>query len=127
MTEIYVAVNHACLFTRPLTYPLPPLTHPPQVAFTFAYNLDLEPGVALGFFALGCAPGGSSSNVWTNFLGGNLNLSITMTLCSTMCALGESATSDDSEVGQMKGSFMQKPLFPREVKMKTGHVLRKCS
>jgi len=40
----------------------------------------------LGFFFTGIAPAGGASNVWTITLGGNLNLSITMTTISTIAA-----------------------------------------
>jgi sodium-bile acid cotransporter, putative len=40
-----------------------------------------------GLFAFGCSPGGSASNIWTVLLGGNLNLSLTMTFISTCAAL----------------------------------------
>ena len=46
------------------------------------------PGIALGLFALGCSPGGSGSNAFSYLLGGDVSLSITMTLVSTVAALG---------------------------------------
>ena len=51
--------------------------------------LKLETGVALGFFAMGCAPGGGASNIYTYLLNGDLSLSITMTLVSTFASLGK--------------------------------------
>ena len=50
--------------------------------------LKLEAGLALGFFAMGCAPGGGASNIYTYLLNGDLSLSITMTLISTFASLG---------------------------------------
>jgi solute carrier family 10 (sodium/bile acid cotransporter), member 3/5 len=44
--------------------------------------------LALGLFVTGCSPGGGASNYWTILLGGNVNLSITMTFLSTIGALG---------------------------------------
>jgi sodium/bile acid cotransporter 3/5 len=44
--------------------------------------------LALGLFVTGCSPGGGASNYWTLLLGGNANLSITMTFVSTIGALG---------------------------------------
>lgn len=35
---------------------------------------------------LGCSPGGTAANMWTVLLGGNLNLSITLTFLSTLLA-----------------------------------------
>ena len=43
--------------------------------------------MALGLFVTGCSPGGGASNYWTILLGGNVNLSITMTFLSTIGAL----------------------------------------
>lgn len=40
----------------------------------------------LGMFFTGVSPGGGASNIWTYLLGGNLNLSITMTTISTFAA-----------------------------------------
>lgn len=60
----------------------------PMIAFGIASSIKLDPGIALGFFALGCAPGGSASNAYTHLLGGNVSLSVTMTLISTIAALG---------------------------------------
>lgn len=42
----------------------------------------------LGMFFTGVSPGGGASNMWTVILGGNMNLSITMTTISTIAALG---------------------------------------
>lgn len=44
----------------------------------------------LGMFFTGCSPGGGASNIWTVALGGNLDLSITMTAISTFASFGES-------------------------------------
>jgi solute carrier family 10 (sodium/bile acid cotransporter), member 3/5 len=49
-----------------------------------AHNAALQ----LGLFVTGCSPGGGASNMWTYVLGGNLNLSITMTCLSTLAAFG---------------------------------------
>ena len=59
-----------------------------KLAFGICMLLKLETGVALGFFAMGCAPGGGASNIYTYLLNGDLSLSITMTLISTFASLG---------------------------------------
>ncbi len=59
-----------------------------QLAFSLVLLLRLETGVALGFFAMGCAPGGGASNIYTYLLNGDLSLSITMTTISTFASLG---------------------------------------
>lgn len=48
----------------------------------------LTGGLALGYFATGCAPGGGSSNMYTFLLGGDVSLSVTMTLVSLIASLG---------------------------------------
>lgn len=63
-----------------------------QISFGFAY-LFFPSKISIlkmGLFTLGCSPGGGASNIWTYLLGGNLNLSITMTFISTVAALGKS-------------------------------------
>ncbi|XP_059164949.1 ileal sodium/bile acid cotransporter-like isoform X2 [Physella acuta] len=60
----------------------------PMISFAVASSISLDPGIALGFLALGCAPGGSASNAYTHLLDGNVSLSVTMTLISTIAALG---------------------------------------
>ncbi|XP_069114005.1 ileal sodium/bile acid cotransporter-like [Argopecten irradians] len=47
-----------------------------------------QPSVALGIFLAGTCPGGGASNIYSHLLDGDLSLSITMTLVSTVCALG---------------------------------------
>lgn len=42
----------------------------------------------LGMFFTGCSPAGGASNIWTAILGGNLDLSVTMTTISTFAAFG---------------------------------------
>lgn len=42
----------------------------------------------LGMFFTGVSPAGGASNIWTYILGGNLNLSITMSTLSTFAAFG---------------------------------------
>lgn len=53
------------------------------------YALKFEDANALGFFAMACSPGGSASNAYTYLLAGDVSLSVTMTLCSTILSLGE--------------------------------------
>ncbi|XP_076470033.1 uncharacterized protein LOC143300318 [Babylonia areolata] len=60
----------------------------PLISFGVTQVFDLAPGVALGFFALGCSPGGSASNVFCYLLGGDVSLSVTMTFCSTVASIG---------------------------------------
>ncbi|RWS09247.1 ileal sodium/bile acid cotransporter-like protein [Dinothrombium tinctorium] len=59
----------------------------PLTAYIVGYLLLNEPFLKLGLFTFGCSPGGGASNMWTVLFGGNLNLSITMTFISTLCAV----------------------------------------
>lgn len=64
-----------------------------QVATGWAFALlNGVPYLQFGYFAVGCAPGGGNSNFWTLLLDGNLDLSVTMTFCSNIAALGECLT-----------------------------------
>jgi sodium/bile acid cotransporter 3/5 len=42
----------------------------------------------LGLILLGSAPGGNLSNFWTSMFGGDVNLSVTMTMVSSLCSFG---------------------------------------
>lgn len=56
---------------------------------SFGLGKLLFPGsvpMQLGMFFTGVSPGGGASNIWTYLLGGNLNLSITMTTISSFAA-----------------------------------------
>lgn len=50
----------------------------------FPNNVEMQ----LGIFFTGCSPAGGASNIWTVILGGNMDLSITMTSISTIAAFG---------------------------------------
>uniref|UniRef100_T1IRZ5 Uncharacterized protein n=1 Tax=Strigamia maritima TaxID=126957 RepID=T1IRZ5_STRMM len=58
----------------------------PLMSFALAHIIFTSPNMRLGLFTLGCSPGGGASNMWTYLLGGNLNLSITMTFLSNAMA-----------------------------------------
>lgn len=45
----------------------------------------------LGLFFTGCSPAGGASNMWTVILGGNLDLSVTMSTTSTLAAFGKNS------------------------------------
>ena len=47
---------------------------------------------ALGFFAIGCAPGGGHSNIYTFLFNGDVSLSVTMTFVSIVASLGRKLT-----------------------------------
>lgn len=58
----------------------------PFIAFSLAWVLGLSPLVAAGLILVGCAPGGTTSNIFAYFSKGMLSLSIVMTVCSTIAA-----------------------------------------
>lgn len=58
----------------------------PLISFGLSYAIFATPNMRLGLFTVGCSPGGGASNMWTYLLGGNLNLSITMTFLSNVLA-----------------------------------------
>lgn len=60
----------------------------PLIALAVIYIFTFDPANALGFFAMACSPGGSASNAYTYLLAGDVSLSVTMTLCSTILSLG---------------------------------------
>jgi len=49
----------------------------------------------LGLLAIGASPGGGGSNVFAYLLGGDLELSITMSFISTVFSLGKTQSSRD--------------------------------
>jgi sodium/bile acid cotransporter 3/5 len=56
----------------------------------FGWSLLLLPGqpyLQLGFFAVGCCPGGKSSNFWSILLDANLDLSVTLTVVSSVASI----------------------------------------
>ncbi|KAJ8341474.1 hypothetical protein SKAU_G00337650 [Synaphobranchus kaupii] len=60
----------------------------PLVAFTLAKIFQVGPMEAVTILICGCCPGGNLSNLFTLALEGDMNLSIVMTTCSTVMALG---------------------------------------
>jgi sodium/bile acid cotransporter 3/5 len=59
-----------------------------QFSFFVGWLMTTDTLFRLGLFILGCSPGGTNSNFWCILLGGDINLSITMTFMSTIAALG---------------------------------------
>ncbi|TTC73830.1 Sodium/bile acid cotransporter [Bagarius yarrelli] len=60
----------------------------PLTAFCLAKILQLGPIEAITVLICGCCPGGNLSNLFALALRGDMNLSIVMTTCSTVLALG---------------------------------------
>lgn len=59
----------------------------PLIAWSLALALDLSPEAALALIMVGCTPGGTSSNMYAWFAKGDVALSITMTMFSTIVAV----------------------------------------
>ncbi|KAG5277251.1 hypothetical protein AALO_G00115400 [Alosa alosa] len=60
----------------------------PLTAFGLAKLLQMNPMEAVTVLICGCSPGGNLSNILALALQGDMNLSIVMTACSTLLALG---------------------------------------
>ena len=58
----------------------------PFLAFSLSTYLGLEEQLILGFIILGSCPGGTASNVITYLAGGNVLLSVSLTIFSTLIA-----------------------------------------
>ncbi|XP_061699866.1 hepatic sodium/bile acid cotransporter-like [Syngnathoides biaculeatus] len=60
----------------------------PLTAFVLAKSLKMDSVKAVTVLICGCCPGGNLSNIFTLALKGDMNLSIVMTTCSCIAALG---------------------------------------
>ena len=58
----------------------------PLIAWTLCMILKLPTELALGVILVGCCPGGTASNVITYIAGGDVALSVGMTIASTLIA-----------------------------------------
>ncbi|KAM5271775.1 sodium-dependent organic anion transporter [Ctenodactylus gundi] len=60
----------------------------PLTAYLLAVSFSLQPVPAVAVLIMGCCPGGTVSNIFTFWADGDMDLSISMTACSTVAALG---------------------------------------
>ncbi|KAK7104424.1 ileal sodium/bile acid cotransporter-like [Littorina saxatilis] len=61
----------------------------PLIAYGVARSLKLDNQLmSFGIFACGVCPGGGASNMYSYLLGGDLSLSVTLTIISTVASLG---------------------------------------
>uniref|UniRef100_UPI00398F6831 ileal sodium/bile acid cotransporter-like n=1 Tax=Pristiophorus japonicus TaxID=55135 RepID=UPI00398F6831 len=60
----------------------------PLIGYVLAIAFQLKPVSAIAVVLTGCCPGGLGSNMLTFWVDGDMNLSICMTLCSTLLAMG---------------------------------------
>lgn len=59
----------------------------PLMAFVLSHAFQLDSLIAIGVVLVGSAPGGSTSNLMTYWVDGNVSLSIAMSTASTLCSL----------------------------------------
>ncbi|XP_070771381.1 ileal sodium/bile acid cotransporter [Enoplosus armatus] len=60
----------------------------PFTAFALSLAFNVQPVQAIVIIIMGCCPGGSGSNIICYWLDGDMDLSISMTACSSILALG---------------------------------------
>ncbi|XP_078407289.1 sodium-dependent organic anion transporter-like [Cetorhinus maximus] len=60
----------------------------PVIAFTLAISFALKPASAIAVLIMGSCPGGAISNVLSYWTDGDMDLSVSMTVCSTILAIG---------------------------------------
>ncbi|XP_006131096.2 ileal sodium/bile acid cotransporter [Pelodiscus sinensis] len=60
----------------------------PLTGFVLALLFNVLPAQAVAVLIMGCCPGGTSSNILAYWVDGDMDLSISMTTCSTLLALG---------------------------------------
>ena len=59
----------------------------PVIALGLAISFDLPPAIALSLILVGSTPGGTTSNIFTYYAKGDVALSISMTVASTIAAI----------------------------------------
>lgn len=92
----------------------------PGIAVVLVFLFQLPPELAIGVILVGCAPGGTSSNVITYLAKGDVALSVTMTSVSTLLApiftplltLWLAGTLLPVDAGAMAMSIVQMVLIP---------------
>ncbi|XP_053317713.1 sodium-dependent organic anion transporter isoform X1 [Spea bombifrons] len=60
----------------------------PLIAYLLAIGFSVQPTQAVAILIMGCCPGGVISNIITLWVDGDMDLSLSMTSCSTIFALG---------------------------------------
>ncbi|GCC19243.1 ileal sodium/bile acid cotransporter [Chiloscyllium punctatum] len=60
----------------------------PLIAFLLSTVFQIHPVQAVAVLIMGCCPGGTGSNIMTYWLDGDMDLSISMTTCSTVLGMG---------------------------------------
>ncbi|CAL8340565.1 unnamed protein product [Boreogadus saida] len=60
----------------------------PFTAFALSFAFNVLPVQAIAIIIMGCCPGGANSNIICYWLDGDMDLSISMTACSSILAMG---------------------------------------
>ncbi|KAM4807811.1 sodium-dependent organic anion transporter [Rhinophrynus dorsalis] len=60
----------------------------PLIAYLLALGFSVQPTQAVAILIMGCCPGGVISNIITLWVDGDMDLSLSMTSCSTILAVG---------------------------------------
>lgn len=87
-TDIHIG-DFKVVFTRPkeiIIGFIAQYTIMPLIAWGLSVLLHLPSDIALGVILVGCCPGGTASNVITYIAGGDVALSVGMTITSTLAA-----------------------------------------
>ncbi len=81
----------------------------PVIAFVFIQVAGLAGGVAIGVAIIAAIPGGTSSNMFTFFAGGNVALSISVTAITTLACLVSTPLILDAMISQYMPADFQLP------------------
>ncbi|XP_067944392.1 ileal sodium/bile acid cotransporter-like [Watersipora subatra] len=72
----------------PIVAVLAQFTIMPLISYAVIWIFGYTGGKALGFFAMGCSPGGGTSNMYSRLFDGDMSLSVTMTTLGTVASIG---------------------------------------
>lgn len=91
----------------------------PLLAFAMISVFGLAGGIAVGLALISAVPGGSTSNIFTHFAGGNIALSVAITAVTTLACLFSTPIVLDLLIsGYMPGDFvMPKGQIMKEIAM----------
>lgn len=89
----------------------------PMMAFAVISAFGLAGGIAVGLALISSVPGGSTSNIFTHFAGGNIALSVAITAVTTLACLFSTPIVLDLLIsGYMPGDFvMPKAQIMKEI------------
>ena len=94
----------------------------PVVAWGLCRLMQLPTDLALGVILVGCCPGGTASNVITYIAGGDVALSVGMTITSTLCS-----STDDTITRVSACRCLGRSIFPRNGNFRREGCTGSCS